>query len=89
MKLLALILASLLPLSARAMSANQMIAALQSAVVSNGNADVPIMLKVSAAHSAGDGISSVSSITFVGETVAEYPGSPSVTTAAVVNVLLP
>ncbi len=71
------------------MTANQMIAALQAAVVSNGNADVPLLFKVTAAHAAGDQMSSVSSITYVGATVLEGPGSPEIETAAVVNVLLP
>lgn len=71
------------------MTANQMIASLQQAVASNGDVDVNLMFKVTAAHSAGDQISSVSSITFVGETETVYPGSPSVTVPAVVNVLLP
>ncbi len=87
--LFALFAFAILPSSASAATANQLIAALQSAVVANGNTDVNIMLKVSGAHSAGDQISSVSSITFVGATETVYPGSPTVDTAAVVNVLLP
>lgn len=71
------------------MTANQMIAALEQAVASNADVDVNLMFKVTAAHSAEDQISSVSSVTFVGETETVYPGSPTVETAAVVNILLP
>lgn len=71
------------------MTANQMIASLQQAVASNGDVDVNLMFKVTAAHSAADQMSSVSSITFIGETETVYPGSPTVDTAAVVNILLP
>lgn len=89
MKIILCLLILVLPLSANAMSANEMIAALQASVASNGNADVPIVLQVTAAKSAGQAISSVSSITFVGPIVHEGPGSPSVETPAVVNILLP
>lgn len=92
MKLLALLLfffAALLPAHAFAMSAVEMVAALQSAEAYNGNADAPIVLQVSAAKDAGQKISSVSSITFVGPTVHVGPGDSSVETPAVINVLLP
>jgi hypothetical protein len=71
------------------MNANAMIAALQAAVASNGGNDLPIVHQVSAAHAAGDKMSSVSSVIFVGATVLEGPGAPTTQIPAVVNVLLP
>lgn len=91
MKLLLVLLCLMVlaPFKASAMSAVEMVAALQSAEAYNGNADVPIVLSVTAAKTAGQAISSVSSITYVGPTVHVGPGSTSVETPAVVNVLLP
>lgn len=89
MKILFVFLAVALPLSAHAVTANQVIASLQQAVAANGDNDVTLSFKVAAAHSAGDAMSSVNSITFVGATETVYPGSPTVDTAAVVNILLP
>lgn len=90
MKAFFLVLAlATLPMTAQAVTANQVIASLQQAVAANGDTDVTLSFKVAAAHSAGDAMSSVNSITFVGQTESVYPGSPSVTTAAVVNILLP
>lgn len=90
MKMLFVLFAlALLPMRAHAVTANQVIASLQQAVAANGNNDVTLSFKVAAAHSAGDAMSSVNSITFVGATETVYPGSPSVDTAAVVNILLP
>lgn len=71
------------------MTANQMIASLQQSVASNAGNDLNLMFKVTAAHAAGDQMSSVSSVTFVGEIETVYPGSPTVDTLAVVNILLP
>jgi hypothetical protein len=66
-----------------------MIASLQDAVARNGGQDLSLMHKVTAAHAAGDQMSSVSSITYVGAVVVEGPGNPTVSSPAVVNILLP
>ena len=71
------------------MTANQLIAALQSCVASNANVDVPLMFQVNGAHAAGDKMSSVSSVIYAGPTIMEAPGSPTVQVAAVCNILLP
>ena len=71
------------------MTANQLITALQACVASNANVDVPLMFQVNGAHAAGDKMSSISSVTYVGPTVVEAPGTPSIEVASVVNILLP
>lgn len=74
---------------AKAMTAAALSSALDAAIVANGNADVPMLMQVTAAHLAGDSLSSVTSVTYVGPTIVVGPGPQTVVTAAVVNILLP
>ena len=70
------------------MTITQMIADLQAVLAQNANTDADVQFTLTAAHTAGDVIGAVTSITFIGEEIRVVP-APNTVTPPCLNILLP